>query len=605
MNHYFFKIIMQKRAVSTVIFQNKKNILGIALIAISFACASTQKQIPSGGENVAPLKKAGKTRLLWISLDGLKKDDLVQYASALADAHPKGLRYLLSRSNWNDSFAVSNPTITASSHISTISCSAPGQHGVYANGQWNGSKMESGFSTLYEQETFPITLRNAGLKIASLGYPSLDARTVLRSPSLGFTYDESPEKSFVINVNIGEKKSLKIKNRATNGFFDFNLAYEKDTKNLVLINSNNQSLDLKPEKWIELIFETPKGKELVIARPVSINSEKAGIYFSSPMMNDAFPEEYKKELDKRNFIFSPGKDYSLKKFGDSVFFAAMEHRLNYFESVAKYTLKAEKPDAMFLYFEDLDVLGHQFANSISSKELRNKYAALIDKSIGAVLEELPADANVVILGDHGMTPTQYELNVNQYIPQHFKNNYMLVASGGTLMVYRKKGPLTGNPGAQDIEFSSLVQALKNAKDPLNKSKLIFSKVVIKGSEDAEKLGLQGDKMPLVVAFSAPGIGLKTSVELSEILSIRSDFPISHEAKEKLKLNKILAGDSEPVPAGNHGHFNGDESMKTALLAFGPELDKVLARDVSNNIALVPVVAQAMKWPAPKYCSGAK
>lgn len=605
MNHYSFKIILQKCAVSAVIFQNKKNIFGTALIAISFACATTQKQIPIGDENVAQLKKAGKTRLLWISLDGLKKDDLVQYASTLADAHPKGLRYLLSRTNWNDSFAVSNPTITASSHISTISCSTPGQHGVYANGQWNGSKMESGFTTLYEQETFPITLRNAGLKVASLGYPSLDARTVLRSPSLGFTYDESPEKSSFINVNIGEKKAIKLKNRATNGFFEFNLIYEKDSKSLVLVNSNNQSLELRLEKWTELIFETPKGKELVIVRPVLMNSEKAEIYFSSPMMNDAFPEEYKKELDKRNFIFSPGKDYSLKKFGDSVFFAAMEHRLNYFESVAKYTLKSEKPDAMFLYLEDFDVLGHQYANSTSTRDMRNKYAALIDKSIGTVLEELPADANVVILGDHGMTPTQYELNVNQYIPNHLKSDYMLVTSGGTLMIYRKKGSLAGNPSAQDKEFSSLVQALKSAKDPLNKSKFVFAKIAVKGSEETQKLGLQGDKMPLIVAFSAPGIGLKTSVEQAEILSMRSDFPIRHDVKAKLKSEKILSGDAEPVPAGNHGHLNAEESMKTALLAFGPELDKVIARDVPNNIALVPAVAQAMKWPAPTYCSGAK
>src|SRR4051812_6195894 len=59
-------------------------------------------------------------KLFWMSLDGLKKEDVVKYMSYVKNPHPRGFNYLLQHAAWNEKLKISNPTITASSHVSTI-----------------------------------------------------------------------------------------------------------------------------------------------------------------------------------------------------------------------------------------------------------------------------------------------------------------------------------------------------------------------------------------------------------------------------------------------------------------------------------------------------
>ncbi|MCX6126693.1 MAG: alkaline phosphatase family protein, partial [Proteobacteria bacterium] len=79
-------------------------------------------------------------KLVWISLDALNAEILKPYLDRFKSSHPRGLKWLLSQPNGNLGLKVGYPSITAPSHISTMTCARPGAHGVFLNaGNWNGT----------------------------------------------------------------------------------------------------------------------------------------------------------------------------------------------------------------------------------------------------------------------------------------------------------------------------------------------------------------------------------------------------------------------------------------------------------------------------------
>jgi predicted AlkP superfamily pyrophosphatase or phosphodiesterase len=146
--------------------------LTLALSALHQACVSsnessqklkfpsTQCQLPKKRFNWS---EKNPPKFIWLSIDSLNLSGLKEITSSLKQPHPKGFNWLMKAQNSNQSLTIREPTITASSHISTISCSTPEKHGIFANSQWNGKKMVSGFASPIRIETFATTLQKSGL----------------------------------------------------------------------------------------------------------------------------------------------------------------------------------------------------------------------------------------------------------------------------------------------------------------------------------------------------------------------------------------------------------------------------------------------------------
>lgn len=579
--------------------------LGVSLVAAATALQSCKDLFPDKQKNIG---QAQGLKLLWVSLDGLKKSDLEAYLPRISSPRAKGVRYLLERGNWNPGLTMTNPTITYASHISTITCTPPGVHGIIANSQWNGKKMGGGFSTPYNAESFITRLKDAGLKVASYGYPGIDGEGDSRSSTLGGNYDGTVNDAAYFKVAPGAEGNFEVPSRMTKDL-KHNVTYRvsEDGKQITYTTPFGGSFTQTTGLWQDVVFSDPDDAASHKQRVLFLYKAKEGaegtLYVSPVGLSNAFPEEFAKKLDARGLVFSPAKDYGLPgKMGADAYVQAMTFNLRHFTDVAKLILDEEKPDAFFYYLEDLDTLGHQFAGQPQYDDLRGQALSSLDIALDELFSRVPDSANVVVLGDHGMSAINYELNVNAILGKDILNKWQVSTSGGSVFLYGKETELNSQPATQEPWFVQAVDRLQQATVPFDGNRKVFAKVVVKGTQEAKDAGLDGESMPWVMAFAAPSIGIRKSIESSLLMSMRQGFPIPEELRALYPVPMNSGRAVEPVPMGQHGHLASTPEMQTSLVMFGPQFDGIKANDISLNTGLVPQIADSLGWPRPSGCA---
>lgn len=526
-------------------------------------------------------------KLIFLSIDSLNNQGLVEFVPLLKSPHPFGLQRILNHRNSNKELIIQNPTITASSHSSTITCSSPSVHGIFANSQWDGTKMVSGFAAPTNAETFATALMKAGLKTVSAGYPALDNSEPGRIVNEGFAYGDTIGQSTLAQIKNNEKSfySWKDKNnselakisisRNSNG--DLGLACE--SSNCVI--SENQDSKL-------LNIEISLDNKIASGYAFDVGSKDQDVYISPLGLNKAFPKTIAKKLDSCGIVFSPGKDSSLSRFGSKPFIYGLEHRLNFFRSAWTHFLPETSADAIFIYLEDLDSLRHQFSGDQNALSAVLQHVQRVDQLLGDFFQSVPPETNVVIMGDHGMSTIRYELNIRKILPEEVLKDSVVITSGGTLLLYSKKNQpnekINSNPSSADYEMLAKTRntllKFRHPKLPTD----VFQKVYIKNTADMKIAGLDHPSAPYLIAFAHDSIALQSSVGDELILADTQD-------------PKLPA----PRPRGQHGHFNENRSMRSFLALWGKELDNLQASSIKANTEVVPAIANALRWPAPEQC----
>lgn len=575
----------------------KKLVILAAAISVLVTCT----QSAQSSKRPDPQLKTSSLKLLWLSLDGLVYSDVKDSLKKLSNPHPKGFKYLLEQGNWNNNLEVTNPTITSSSHVSTITCTPPSEHGVLANGQWMGDGMKNGFMLPYSPETFVHAIRKNGLKVVSLSYPTIDGQTDARSANAGATYDEPESKYIVLEIPNGESQAVSIPSRTRkNETVIFTGDVAKDGNEVVWTLPGGEKVFLKAGKWENLDFIQDDTRQQVAALYISNTHNTARLFLGPTAINSGYPKSFLKSLDDKKIVFSNAKNYDLPKLaGEEAYMGALAHRSTYFTQVAHQILDNENPDAFFLYYEDLDTVGHAYAGLQEMESLKLAHFALLDAELGSIFEKIPSTTEVVVMGDHGMTAAQYELNVGSIISRDLP--VKTFTSGGALFIYPKWG-LSSPAPTNEKWFKDLLKDLSNKRIEFDGNKKMLAAVVVKGSEEAKKLGLNFKDSPWIMGFASEGVSLKYSVEKDFLLTRRQQFniPIKFQAKYPDKFNgKTLL---QPSIMGVHGNFSALNDMKTALLMFGPKLNRVDAKKISMNTEVVPAVADGLNLPRPKGCA---
>jgi hypothetical protein len=330
------------------------------------------------------------------------------------------------------------------------------------------------------------------------------------------------------------------------------------------------------------------------------------LYISATTTNRVNPAEFAQKLDERGLIFAAGKDYGTRTaFGDTAFLATMEQNLRYFTATSHEALSSTGTDAVFLYFEDLDVLGHQYAGDAKSTGIVDEHLRKFDQAIGSIFARIRPETNVLIAGDHGMSAINFELNALELIPADIRSKFQVRASGGSLFIYGPdKASLTALPPASESYFQQLVSTLEGATLPGETDKKIFSHVIVRGTQAAIDAGWRDGNTPLPWVFATvqPGVGIKSTTEQGLLLSLRQGATVSPE----LLARAIKTPDGklpEPVPYGQHGHASETADMKTSVIAFGPALTGAFAAVTdTTNLQLAPRVADALGWQRPASCA---
>lgn len=573
----------------------------VATLAVFNACVLPE--FLSGKKDSDPVAVSGYRgpRLMWFSLDGLRRSDVEKYLAAIPTPHSHGFKKLLQNAQWNPRLKITNPTITASSHVSTITCTPPGVHGIIANKQWNGSTMVSGFGAPYKGETFAASLKRQGLNVVAIGYAGIDDGIDEHTPTLGVGYDTplSTNKPVFKELAVGQIDGFNVPSRLVeNAMHHIVVKGFKNRLQFELPNGDVVTAGLN--QWAHLNFEADGKKEQVPIFVYEKNATTTKYYVSPTGLNKAAPESFRQNLDNANIIFSNAKDYGMLKVSDELYIKGLAHRTDFFTQATLFALENERPDAMFVYFEDLDTLGHQYAGDESKDAIRALHFAKLDASIGSILEKLPASTNVLLMGDHGMSTIQYEINGNLLLPSEFAKNYLTLSSGGAFFLYGKNTELTSMPDETDTTFMATVDSLRNATVEFDGHRKVFAKVVVKGSAEARELGLEGDDMPWVMAFADPGLSVSTSIEPKFLISRRASFVIPDVLKEKFP-DPINNGKLVTPLSGAHGHYNESLAMRTSLIMYGPDFSRINPANVNMNIDVVPVVADVLRVNRPSGC----
>jgi hypothetical protein len=538
-------------------------------------------------------------KLVWLSLDGLQPDLLEPWVAKIDRPHARGLHWLLKTARGNDRMKVINPTITAPSHISTITCAGPGVHGIFDNNTWTGQGMSSGFSMPYKTETWVKRLRAGGFRVASSLYPSIDGSTKDRSADIGLSYDSPGSSPQILTIAKGATASAFIPDRQN-----------PDKKYPIEVSVSSAGLVSAKTPWGDL-------SQLTLARPADVNfdmvlageSRKVAVSFMvltvepettvvvSPIqVTPAMGQEFKAELDRENLVFSSLKDYRFQS-NLKAYLAAMEHRRQRVVRANHLILKRTDVDAVFLYFEDLDTLLHAYIRDSSAQSEILEYLKAFDQELGDLLAAVPASADLVVLGDHGMSPISYVINARKILTEAVASAGTVMTGGGALYLYPPQGDLAQDPPA-GLNLEMIAQTLRSIDFDLT-GKRLFGKVIVRGTSEAVAEGFSGSRVPWISAFAQDGVAFKNSVE-DRILLARAPWasiPEHLRAKYPDPMNNGQL--MTPIPAGQHGHWNELPLMGTSLILEGPRVTGV---NVDRSLELVPALADALGWPRPEACA---
>jgi predicted AlkP superfamily pyrophosphatase or phosphodiesterase len=519
-------------------------------------------------------------KLIFMSLDGLNYEFLSEYVPLLSAPHPYGLKRILNHGNLNKQLIVQDPTITSSSHTSTITCSRPETHGIFANTQLHGDRKVSGFAHETKTETFASALNAAGYKVVSAGYPSLDNSEPGRTIAEGFAYGSTEGKAgqYLLTGVTEAIHSWKNKKDEVIGRISLKLGHSNRPeiscleKGCRVTSINNDTLfDIKIVK--DGIHAT--------AYVIPIDADGRSFYVSALGRNNAFPKANQDNLNNCGLIFSAGKDISLEGHGPQPVIAGLEHRFNFFRQAWTQYLPQTDADILFLYLEDFDALRHQFSGNKSAELSVVKHIEKVDALLGSFLESLPPETNVVIMGDHGMSIVKFELNIRKIIPKAILDQTRIVTSGGTLLVYQKDASDGGLNGAAWIsDLKNILSAFR-----INRSaKPVFEKIFSADDNSMKDAGLFHPDGPVFLAFANEDFALQDSLVDELILADTTDIkrPV-------------------PRPRGQHGHNNLNPKMRTMIGLWGPAFNGLKASQIKQNTDVVPEIAKALRLPVPVQC----
>lgn len=563
--------------------------------------------------------KESSTRLLWISLDALQRSNLSRYIDKFVTAHPRGLKWILSSQAavHNESLQISYPTITASSHISTITCQPAGRTGVFLNGgNWNGERDQSGFGMSFPQKTWIQKLRSEGYRIGVAAYPSFDGQTPERRVDEGVSYDTpvgkaqyvkiaaatptvleipsrlDPAKKFKVELSLGAdglpkvsgsfvpKEALTIAH-AVDGF-EWDVPATDSTDSFTVEKRRAQvtfmSIGLQPD-----------GLFHVVVSPLSI----------MPVQG----EELKGQLAAKDIVWSNIKDFGFSRYSNGVDLTleSLKHRRDKIIASFEQMLANGHEDGYVLYFEDIDSILHAYIGLDQYDAVLTKFLEEFDQDLGRLIARLPKDVNLVVMGDHGMSAIQYEINARKLLPEGVSKYFQMRTSGGSLLLFPNGALNMEVP--QGLDLNVVAEHLRNQVVEFDGNRKVFKSVVVRDDASARAMGLDGSMSPWISAFAEEGIAVQDRLENPYLVSRRESFVIPQSLSAKYPDPVNSGSLVQPTPLGAHGHDSTLDSMKTHFFASGKDMRDLTSNTLvpKYNLEVVPFVAKRLGWPTFDDC----
>jgi predicted AlkP superfamily pyrophosphatase or phosphodiesterase len=536
----------------------------------------------------------------------LNQANLEPYFAKIKNFHPRGLKWILGHRQSRHAVNIGYPSITAASHISTMTCARPGQHGVFLNnGNWDGEKNLSGFAMPYKTQTWVQALRRDRKKVAVAAYPSVDGSSPERSADMGIAYDTPQGKTqYVVLSATNQSQMVEVPSRADpSKTFKFKLTLNADGR--VDSVEGGRTVSLPVGKAVDNFLRDGEGSTQRSASVSMMNlgvQDQGVVVAVSPLsISPIVGANLLRALDQKNVVWSNLKDYGFANYKNGLSFAleALRHRRAVEMAAIKEMLATNSTDALFMYFEDIDSILHGWIGENQNIDEIAAYIQEFDKQLGEFIQSLPMGIDMVVMGDHGMSSINYELNVRELLPKDTAQHFQIRTSGGTAVFY-PAGRLDSGVPAQ-LDLNAVVQTLRDVRVEFDGNKKVFGRVFLRDSDEARSLGLSGPNSPWVMAFANEGIALTDKIDQGVLVARRASFIVPEKLRDKYPDPMNSGVLVQPRPFGAHGHDSVLASMKTALTLIGPKLQKINMGEIRDSTDVVPAVADALGWARPASC----
>ncbi len=565
----------------------------------------------------------------FISVDGLQPLVLEGLTAQGVLTEPNGLGWLREHSVVVDR---ANPvvTLTAASHVSTVTCSAPSRHGIVANNYIREGKKVSGYMFPFTAEPLWRAAMRQGKKVLALAYVGADATTPERTADYSLAY---PSDSLIAP---GQSLTLKLADLpAAQGWKlpDVGTNFKETTVRITLNPLTSEARDVnvligtdaagKTVLWLDDDKDTTNGTLGTLGGAADIqtivnayftetneastikgakrrtffrlltqpDATQVGLYVSKASYNNAYPVTFREELDKDNLVWP---DYGIHAAGiTSAEFVTGQLMIDTFltDVAVQYTDKLGI-DVLFYYNPIIDTLGHSYQaklpqpiNATATDEVTVAFVRgfrQVDKNISRVLAKLGPQDVVALMGDHGMESTPKQVNAAAVITPEQVAKIEVVTSGAMMLIYPKQtGDDTPEGRAQAAE--AVGQALnEKLQATALEGRPVFGKAFHKS--DFQPAGSNAD--------------YKTEWQYGEALWVFTSGATFWYTFNPLNHEVFL-----DAPAlGMHGHDVSVPSMATQLLIHGPG---VAPRHIPTGslIDAAPTFSKLLGIDPPANCLG--
>jgi len=583
---------------------------GLALFAPSLSLHATTESSEA---------RASKPSGYFLSIDGVRPDYLRKIIAAQVLPSDKGLAWLYQNSLRADHAKPIGSTLTASSHVSNITCSTPSKHGIIANSFIEDNKMVSGFSHEIKSETLWQSAKRQGKKVLSVAYVGADGSNADRRADYGLAYPENrmvgQRSGFVINLNelnpargwqlpenfcqqnceLLERRFFVNVNPATEERRFFNMLIKVTPSQTILVIDDDKDLTNgfrgkvhlqgRNDRSINLYFRerersSPLHGYLRLVR-ASFNQSPDGrinVGLSRVTYNNAYPTSFRELLESKQLVWP---DYGVgnnERVSPSEFIERHDLIGRFFTDVARVGMKHFDVDITLFYQPLVDSLGHAYEarlpkpfNPHLEDEITQAYVEAyrrIDINLSRLFAEASEQDVIMMLGDHGMDSVHKAVNLHP-LRRQLPHQVRLVTSGSLLLMYAE-------PELQLADLADVSgQVMHDLLAQHSWQGLPVLGTSHRRADYSEQDWQYGDA---VWAFTTgAGYWFTTHIGFEEVLI-------------------------EPSPLGMHGQHPSLPSMATAFLLKAPG---IAAQDIGavHLIDAAPTFSELLTLEPPRDCEG--
>jgi predicted AlkP superfamily pyrophosphatase or phosphodiesterase len=439
----------------------------------------------------------------FISIDGLNPAHLQTMLEHGKLTAPHGFKWLERHTTHIKKLEPVYTTLTAASHISTVTCSTPSRHGIIANSFITNGEKVSGYSHDFKSEALWEAAKRQGKSVVALAYVGADGLSERRSADYGLGYPEDEylgkaqtltwdlsampaatgwttagedlaaarEQAIEIKVDAATAETAVVQALAVPakaGEAAAALVYldtDKDLTNGYIgkLQLGNAELPVFVHHYfIESAAGSPlKGyKRTAFFRALPAGAGQLSVYVSASSYNSAYPAAFRQALDDANLVW-PNYGVSSDKLTPVEKIEANAIFDRYVTKVATFATARYHQDIMLFYQPLIDTLGHSYESKLplpfdpdATDEISQAYVRafqIVDENLSELLGGMHRQDVVELMGDHGMDPIKRTVNVAALLTPEQRAKVDVVSSGTLVLVYPKQADAAGQLVTQTAE----------------------------------------------------------------------------------------------------------------------------------------------------------